>query len=140
MDLKECRKLAEHEVYRYRDHQAYVQAVLDCGKLTGGEKLNRSAKWVLSVDYAKEYLERHDPLKAKFFSLLFGLERPRRRGSEARTIISLSMELSVSAATLYKWRNEALSLVVLAAAQTGALRPYAIGEQRSDPSDREGER
>ncbi len=131
MDLKKWKKLAEHETYRYRDNQAFVQAVLDCGKLSGGEKMQHRAKWVLAVDYAKEYLDRHDPVKAAFFSTLFGLTRPvRRRGH--RTIVALSQELHVTPSTLYQWKNEALSLVLLAAAQTGALRPYTLEDPPSE--------
>ena len=126
MDLKDWKRTAEHEVYSYRDHQAYVQGVLDCGKISGGEKLHHCAKWALAVDYALRYLKQHDPLKARFFTELFGIERPLRRRSEARSIIALSMELNVAPPTLYKWKNEALSLVLIAAAQTGALRPYAL--------------
>ena len=123
MNLKDWKKLAEHEVYRYRDNEAYVQGVLDAGCLKG-ERMWRCAKWTLAVDHAMAYLKRTDPLKAQFFSRFFGLESPLKRRSEARSIIKLSMELNVSTSTLYKWKSEALSLVLLAAAQTGALRPF----------------
>ena len=135
MDLKDWKKLAEHEIYQYRANQAYVQAILDFGKLKGGEKMYHCAKWVLAVEYAESYLKKRDPLKARFFSSLYGLDGTRRRGSEARTIIALSIELDTSTATLYRWKNEALSLVLLAAAQTGALRPYTIDAQPPQARD-----
>ncbi len=124
MNLKEWKRIAELQVYRYRDNRAYVRGVLDSGG-TGGERMQRLSRWVLAVDYAKAYLERNDPPKARFFTLLFGLEEPRSRNREDRSILDLSFELNVSTTTLYKWKAETLSLVLLAAAQTGALKPYA---------------
>ena len=126
MDLKEWKKLAEQEVYRYRDNQAYVRGVLDGGGSSDNIKLKQRARWVLAVDYVKEYLKRTDPQKAAVFSQLFGLDRPLRRVEERRSIVSLSMERNISPTTLYKWKSEMLSLVLLAAAQTGALRLYSI--------------
>lgn len=123
MDLKAWKKLAEQEVYRYRDNRAFVQGVLDGGG-TGGERMKRCVRWTLAVEYALEYLERNDPMKARFFKMLFGLETPRSRSRERQTILSLSFELHQSADTLYKWKRDALYLVVLAAVQTGALQPY----------------
>ena len=131
MDWKEWKRIAELEVYRYRDNQAYVRGVLDSGG-TGGERMQRSARWVLAVDYAKTYLERNDPQKALFFKRLFGLDEPRSRRRERSTVLSLSFELNVTTTTLYKWKAETLSLVLLAAAQTGALRPYRTEEQEGD--------
>jgi hypothetical protein len=124
MNLKAWKRLAEQEVYRYRDNAAYVRGVLDGGG-TGGERMQRCARWVLAVDYTKAYLERSDPQKAQFFKQLFGLDAPRTRRREERTILSLSFELNVTTTTLYKWKAELLSLVLIAAAQTGALRPYS---------------
>ena len=118
MDLNDWKKLAEREVSRYRDNQAYVRGVLDGGG-TGGERMQRCARWVLAVDYTRAHLKRTDPQKAEVFSKLFGL-------NAARTAKAVSIELHMSITTVYRWKSEALSLVLLAAAQTGALRPYTV--------------
>lgn len=131
MRLKDWKAIAEQQCYRYRDNRAYVQGVLDAGKREG-DNLARAARWVLAVQYAKEYLERYDPNKARFFNRLFGLDRPLRRRSAEKTITALSFELYVDRSTLYKWKSEALTLVLIGAAQTGALRPYGI--EGSEPS------
>ena len=125
MDLKEWKKTAEQEVCRYRDSKAYVQGVLDSGG-TGGEKMRQRARWVLAIEYVKEYLERTDPKKAYVFSALFGLDRPLRSKQLSRTAVELSIELHVSTTAVYQWKSEMLSLVLLAAAQTGAMRMYRI--------------
>ena len=125
MDLKDWKKIAEREVYRYRDNRAYVRGVLDAGGAGESERMRRCARWTLAVDYAREYLEKIDPVKARFFVALFGLDQPKRRRSERQSITRLSFELNVTPAALYKWKAETLSLVLLAAVQTGALRVYS---------------
>ena len=125
MDLKEWKKLAEQEVYRYRDSKAYVQGVLDSGG-AGGEKMRQRARWVLAIEYVKEHLERTDPQKAYVFTTLFGLDSPLRAKRQARTVVELSIELHVSTTAIYQWKSEMLSLVLHAAAQTGAMRMYRI--------------
>ena len=125
MDLNDWKKLAEREVSRYRDNQAYVRGVLDGGG-TGGERMQRCARWVLAVDYTRAHLKRTDPQKAEGFSKLFGLDAPIKSRNAARTAKAVSIELNMSITTVYRWKSEALSLVLLAAAQTGALRPYTV--------------
>ncbi len=126
MRMTDWKRLAEQECYRYRDNLAYVQGVLDAGS-TAGERMYRCAKWVLAVEYAKEYLEKYAPLKARFFNELYGIDKPLRRRCEKKSITALSLSLHTDRSTLYKWKSEALTLVVLGAVQAGALQPYGGG-------------
>lgn len=124
MDLKTMKQLAEREIFRYRDNRAYAQGILDaCGD---HNQLfpHKRVRWALAVDLAKERWERTDAAKASFFTRYYCLDRPRKRYEQRPTICALSMQLHVSESTLYKWRSELLTYVVLAAIQIGALHPY----------------
>ena len=132
MDLKSMKQAAEREIFRYRDNRAYVQGVLDgCGDPDRLQFISR-AKWAHAVDLARAHWERKDPLKAKFFLCYYRPDRPLKRYEQRPTVCALAMKLNVSVPTLYKWRSELLTTVVLAAIQTGALRPYGVSEEETE--------
>ena len=131
MRLTEWKEIAERECYKYRDNCAYVQGVLDAGKLKS-DKMFQRARWALAVENVKEYLEQHEPVKAKFFTELFGIDRPPRWRGEKRSITAMSLTLHVDRSSLYKWKSEALMLVLISAAQTGALRPYGVDPKKAE--------
>lgn len=124
MDLKTMKQLAEREIFRYRDNCAYMQGMSDACCDHNQLSLHTRVLWVRAVDMAKKHWERTDAAKASFFSRYYCLDRPRKRYEQKPTICALSMQLHVAESTLYKWRNELLTAVVLAAIQIGALRPY----------------
>ena len=131
MDLKAMKRIAEREIFRYRDNRAYMQGVLDASGSREMGKFGERAAWVMAVEYAKAYLEDTDPAKASFFSGFYHLDRPQRKNRPKVTMTAIAMQLHVSESTLYHWRSEALSIVVMAAIQTGALRPYGIGTKKT---------
>lgn len=128
MDLKSMKRIAEKELYRYRDNRAYVQGVLDAGGDAELPKLREHAAWTLAVEYARTYFERTDPAKAAFLTGFYRLDRPQTRRSGKRTMAATAMQLHVTETTLHKWKNEVLTVLVMAAVQTGALRPYSLDD------------
>ena len=124
MHVKEWKRIAEQEALRYREHKAFIKGAEDGG---GGvsERYRQSVRWVLAVDYVLEHLHRTDAEKERFFRLCYGIDGTRRR-LDQKGMVALSFALNASTTTLYRWRREAVSLLLIAAAQTGALRPYRI--------------
>ena len=122
MNVKECKRIAEREAKRYREHKAFIQGVEDAHGVVP-ERYGQSLRWVLAADLVLRYLHEYDEEKERFFRLYFGIDGDRRRGGK-RGMIELSFLLNVSASALYEWRKEIRTLLVIAAAQTGAMRPY----------------
>ncbi len=122
MCIKEWKRIAEQEATRYREHKAFMKGVEDArGTVT--ERCRSSMRWVKAVDLVLAYLQRTNDEHARFFRLLFGIDgTPAYRGEKG--MIALSFEFCVSVSQLYQWKSELLSLLLLAAAQTGALLPY----------------
>ena len=122
MNEKEWKRIAEREAKRYREHKAFQKGVEDAhGVVT--DRYRRSVRWTLAVEYVLAYLHRVSEEKERFFRLYYETDRPRRR-TDKEGIAALSFQLYASTATLYEWRKELRTLLVIAAAQTGALRPY----------------
>lgn len=126
MDLKTMKRIAEQETERYRDNRAYMQGVLDAGGSVERLRFQKRAAWAIAVEYAKAYWDRTDPAKAAFFSIFYRLDHPHKSLSSRPSIHRIAMQLHVTESTLYRWKNEILTTVILAAIQTGALRPYAL--------------
>ena len=82
-------------------------------------------KWVLAVDYVLAYLHRTDAAKERFFRLCYGIDGTQKQLNE-KSMVALSFACNASVNTLYRWRSEQTTLLLIAAAQTGALRPYGI--------------
>ena len=121
---RDWKRIAEREAARYREHKAFIRGVEDAaGAVT--ERYRRSVKWVAAIEAVLDYLQQHDREQERFFRRLFGIDGTRRYRGE-KGMRALSTELCVSLSALYRWKNNLLSLLLLAAAQTGALRPYRI--------------
>ena len=73
------------------------------------------------------HLERTDPERARFFRLCYGLDGGRKL-HDRKGLMSLTFSFHASQSTLYQWRSEVLSLLLIAAAETGALQPFRSGK------------
>ena len=123
----DLRHAAEQNAKRYRENLSYLrgyEAAADAGRPLP-RKYVEKAGWVWAVERVRADLKAKDPEKERFFARLYHLDAPVSghpgRGSE---VLKLSMELNVSPSTLYKWREMILADLLLAAVQTGVLRPY----------------
>ncbi|GEM_PF-2136875 len=84
-------------------------------------------EWVRAIDEARACIRAADATKERFMCRMFGLEAPIPRGQSVRErMIKLSMELCVSESTLYKWREDILSVVLFAAIEADLIRPFAL--------------
>lgn len=124
MNLREWKQVAEREVRRYRESKAYVAGFDAAGAAGDPTKRNERARWVWAVESVRLHLLRTDPEKAAFFARLYRLDEPHGRLRQKETVLKIALELYISEATLYRWREEILYSVALAAAQVGAFRPF----------------
>lgn len=125
MCVKESKRIVEREAKRYREHKAFIKGVEDAHGVVP-DRYRESVKWVLAVDYVLAYLHGVSEEKERFFRIYFGVDGERRR-TDGNGMLALSFEFHTSASTLYAWRKELRTLLVIAAAQTGALHPYESG-------------
>lgn len=89
----------------------------------------RTDGWACAIEAARSYFYAENPVKERFMCRLFGLETPLPRNQPVRErIIRLSIELSVSESTLYKWREDVLEIVLYAAIESGLVRPFGLNE------------
>ena len=121
---RDWKRIAQREAIRYREHKAFIRGVEDASGAVTERYLN-SVRWTAAIDAVLDYLHRHDGEQERFFRRLFGIDGARRYRGE-KGMKALSTELCVSLSALYRWKNNLLSLLLLAAAQTGALRPFRI--------------
>ncbi len=126
MNVREWKRIAEKEVCRFGDHLAFLKGVEDAGG-PKTERYHRSRRWAETVRAVCAYLAVHDAEKERFFRTYYGIGTPKR--GRRPGIVAASLALHVSESTLYGWRREVLSLVLIAAAQTGALKPFPSGER-----------
>ena len=124
MHVNDWKRIAEQEARRYRDNRAFIQGVLDSGG-DGSDRYRMKQKWVLAVAYVLAYLHRTDAAKERFFRLCYGIDGTQKQLNE-KSMVALSFVCNASVNTLYRWRSEQTTLLLIAAAQTGALRPYGI--------------
>ncbi len=128
MQVNDWKRIAEHEARRYRENDALMRGVEDAG-ICEPDRYRVKQKWVAAVDFVLDYLKRTDTEKERFFRLCYGIDGKRLRLGE-KAMTALSFDFHVSITTMYRWRSELASLLVIAAAQTGALRPYGIEPRR----------
>lgn len=122
MCVKEWKRIAEWEAMHYRDRKAFLKGVADAGGVKTSHAVQYE-RWVRAVEDVQRYLKRHDPEKERFFRLCFGLDDGKvLRG--AKGMVSLSFQFHAGQSTLYDWKKEVLTLLLLAAAQNGALIPF----------------
>lgn len=88
------------------------------------------------VDRVRRYLKKTDPLLERFMTRYFALSAPERRMSRRLLHVKLMEEYNVSDSTLYKWKAEVLSLVVVAGVEEGLVRLNApAAEDEEDGPD-----
>ena len=124
MCVKEWKRIADREAMRYRDSKAFQKGVEDAAGVLSA-RYRESCRWTLAVECVLKYLDRTDAEKARFFRVWYGIDGQRRR-PDRKGMIALSLEWNVATSTLYVWRKELRTLLVIAAAQTGALRPFRM--------------
>ena len=123
----DLRRTAELNAKRYRENLSYLrgyEAAAEAGRPLS-PRYAEKAGWVWAVERVRADLSAKDPEKERFFARLYHLDEPVSgrpgRGSE---MMKLSLELSVSPSTLYKWRETILADLLMAAVQAGVLRPF----------------
>ena len=129
MNVREWKRIAEKLVLHFRDDQAFMKGVEDAGG-PKTERYDEAKRRVETVRGVCAYLKRYDPDKERFFRTYYGLDAPKK---ERRSIVAASMDLHVSESSLFGWRREVLSLVLIAAAQNGVFRPFALSEPKKPP-------
>ncbi len=120
--LPNLRTEAKRQLLNYRRNQSrvYRQAALraERGAVVG---------WCRAIDAARAYFRTADPVKERFMCRLFGLDTPLPRSQPTRArLIRLSLELSVSESTLYKWREDILEIVLYAAIEAGVVGMFGL--------------
>lgn len=122
MCVKEWKRIAEWEAMHYRERKAFLKGVADAGgKETA--RVEQYRKWVEAVEGVLRYLGKHDPEKERFFRQCFGVDGG-RKASGKKGLLRQTFQFHVSQSTLYQWKDEVLSLLLIAAAQSGALIPF----------------
>lgn len=120
--LYEMYALARQELLDYRRNRAKLAA-----RTLRGEERARVAAWVAAIEGARALLLAEMPEKERAMTRLFGLDAPIPRYQQVRArMIRLRMELHVSEATLYKWQEDILRLVLGAAIEAGVIRPFGL--------------
>lgn len=134
--LPRLRAEAKRQLLNYRRNQSrvYRPAALraERGSVRG---------WVRAIDAARAYFRTENPLKERFMSRLFGLDTPLPRSQPVRArMIRLSIELSVSESTLYKWREDILEIVLYAAIEAGLVGLFGLADcEDAEEEDEESE-
>ena len=121
MEIKTMKRIAERELFRYRENQEFLLAVW-----SAGGDLNRipCALWSKAIKGARAHFAATDPVKEAFFADYYHLDRPPRKHQGKASMRVMAMLYHASESTLYHWRSELLTVTVMAAIQYGALRPY----------------
>ena len=134
--LPRLRAEAKRQLLNYRRNQSrvYRPAALraERGSVRG---------WTRAIDAARAYFRTENPLKERFMSRLFGLDTPLPRSQPVRArMIRLSIELSVSESTLYKWREDILEIVLYAAIEAGMVGLFGLADcEDAEEEDEESE-
>ena len=122
MCVKEWKRIAEWEAMHYRERKAFLKGVADAG-CAETCRAAQYRKWVEAVESVLRHLGRYDPEKESFFRQCYGIDGGRQL-YDKKGLLKLTFPFHVSQSTLYQWREEVLSLLLIAAAQTGALQPF----------------
>ena len=120
--LPNLRMEAKRQLLNYRRNQSRVYRA-DALRAERGAVVG----WCRAIDAARAYFRTADPIKERFMSRLFGLDTPLPRSQPSRArMIRLSLELSVSESTLYKWREDILEIVLYAAIEAGVVGMFGL--------------
>jgi hypothetical protein len=122
MCVKEWKRIAEWEVLHYREHKAFLKGVEDAACVMT-ERAEQFKRWVEAVERVLVYLNRYAPDKERFFRQCYGIDGDRKM-YDKKGMLRLTFLFHVSQSTLYQWRDEVLSLLLIAAAENGALQPF----------------
>ena len=120
MCVKEWKRIAEWEAMHYRERKAFLKGVSDAGGAVT-QRTEHCRRWAAAVEMALTYLSRHDPEKERFFRLCYGLDDGRAMYGK-KGMVPMTFLFHAGQSTLYEWRNEVLTLLLLAASQTGAFK------------------
>ena len=153
MQMRDCYRIAERFLYRYRRNKAEADAFeegcsykADC---MGGEGVKSSGisdptarggmrlaeppddvkelqRWTWSIETAWADLMHNEPPKARILEVYYGLNNMngRRREDSLKVRLQVMEELHISERTFYNWKNDAVGAVIFAAIQKGALKPF----------------
>lgn len=134
--MQSLKRLARERLGAYRQENTLLKS-LDAGKtdaqisrITGRvippptpQQVRAMRQWNLAIRNAVRMLEKSHRDKSRFMVRYFGLETPINRSqSPAARLIRLSQDYSVAQSTLYSWIDDICHIVLLCAAETGALR------------------
>jgi hypothetical protein len=124
ISLPQLRAEAKRQLLNYRRNNSRVYRG-SAIRAEGGAML----AWVRAIDSARVFLRAQNPAKERYMTRLFGLEAPLPRSQPMRArMIRLSVEMSVSESTLYKWREDILEIVLYAAMEAGVVGLFGIRE------------
>ncbi len=127
MCVKEWKRIAEWEAMHYRERKAFLKGVRDAdGDMTA--RAEQYQRWVRATDGVLRYLKQQDPERERFFRLCFGIDGGRKQ-HDKKGMVRLTFAFHVSQSTMYQWKNEVLTLLLIAAAETGALKPFHTGSE-----------
>jgi len=124
ISLPQLRAEAKRQLLNYRRNNSRVYRG-SAIRAEGGAML----AWVRAIDSARVFMRAQNPAKERYMTRLFGLETPLPRSQPMRArMIRLSVEMSVSESTLYKWREDILEIVLYAAMEAGVVGLFGIRE------------
>ena len=133
ISLLQLRAEAKRQLLNYRRNNSRVYRS-NAIRAEGGTML----AWIRAIDSARMYLRAQNPAKERYMCRLFGLETPLPRGQPIRArLIRLTVEMSVSESTLYKWREDILEIVLYAAMEAGVVGLFGIREADEPQAKRE---
>jgi hypothetical protein len=122
ISLPQLRAEAKRQLLNYRRNNSRVYRS-SAIRAEGGELLS----WIRAIDSARLYLRTQNPIKERFMTRLFGLDTPLPRSQPMRArLIRLSVEMSVSESTLYKWREDIFEIVLYAAMEAGVVGLFDV--------------
>jgi len=124
ISLPQLRAEAKRQLLNYRRNNSRVYRG-SAIRAEGGAMLS----WVRAINSARVFTRAQNPAKERYMTRLFGLETPLPRSQPMRArMIRLSVEMSVSESTLYKWREDILEIVLYAAMEAGVVGLFGIRE------------
>ncbi len=116
----DIRKEALERLLSYRTDRQMIHV-----RGRGARQRAKLACWVRAVEQVLAMYREIQPEKARAMERIFGLSHPVPRCRNNRTrMLALAEDFCVAESTMYKWRDEIIFATMLAAAQSGALKPF----------------